>query len=123
MGIDFSPAAVAFAKAQVEEAGLDCTLIQRDIRTADVWQRLWVGHADIWRIQRISAGGSSRHPGKAYHALTPGGVLLLEPHTYAQIVALGEEPASWYSAASGLFSATPHLGLQENGWDERTAWR
>jgi SAM-dependent methyltransferase len=35
VGIDFSPASIAYAKEQAEEEGLACTYIQQDIRTAD----------------------------------------------------------------------------------------
>jgi 2-polyprenyl-3-methyl-5-hydroxy-6-metoxy-1,4-benzoquinol methylase len=35
VGIDFSPASIAYAKGQVEEQSLECTYIQQDIRAAD----------------------------------------------------------------------------------------
>jgi hypothetical protein len=35
VGIDFSPASIAYAREQAEEEGLACTYIQQDIRTAD----------------------------------------------------------------------------------------
>jgi hypothetical protein len=54
---------------------------------------------------------------KAAGALRPGGKLLLEPSTYASIVALGAAPVSWYAAESGLWSERPHVVLQDNAWD------
>ncbi len=119
MGIDFSPASIAFATAQAEQAGLDCTYREQDIRTAAYGSgyglvMLIFGELNVFRPEE------ARHIlEQAYHALAPGGLLLLEPHTHAQIVALGQEAASWSTATSGLFSATPHLYLQENGWDEQ----
>ncbi len=54
---------------------------------------------------------------KAWHALAPGGCLLLEPHTFEKVVEVGREPAAWFSTEKGLFSDAPHVCLQENFWD------
>jgi hypothetical protein len=54
----------------------------------------------------------------AYQALKPGGILLMEVQSLEQIQKGGEAGPSWYSASSGLFSAGPHLVLQENFWDQ-----
>ena len=53
---------------------------------------------------------------EVYRSLTPGGILLLEPHTYAAVEKEGQEPSSWYSSPSGLFSEHPHVVLTENVW-------
>jgi hypothetical protein len=56
--------------------------------------------------------------GKARAALRRGAQLLLEPHTFDAVRRMGDEPASWWSETSGLFSATPHLVLTEHAWHE-----
>jgi hypothetical protein len=53
--------------------------------------------------------------------LKPGGRLLLEPSTFAAIHALGLPGPSWYAAQAGLWSARPHLVLQDNAWDAATS--
>jgi hypothetical protein len=53
---------------------------------------------------------------KAYDALTAGGFLLLEPHTFEGVRALGAAGRTWYSAESGLFSPKPHFCLEEGFW-------
>ena len=53
---------------------------------------------------------------KAHSALGPGGVLLLEAHTFEAVRAMGERDAHWYSAASGVFSDEPYLCLRESFW-------
>ena len=59
---------------------------------------------------------------KAWNALQPEGLFLLEAHPLAAVQAIGESGSSWYSADVGLFSARPHLYLEENHWDaERKA--
>jgi hypothetical protein len=42
---------------------------------------------------------------------------LLEPHTFEIVRKLGEQPTTWYSSESGLFSDRPHLCLKESSWD------
>ncbi len=123
VGIDFSPASIAYAQAQAAANGWDCAYHLGDIRTAEtgsgfglvmnIYGELNVFHPDDVRtILR-----------KAHAALNPGGMLLLEPHTFDAIKAIGKEAPAWSSAESGLFSPKPHLYLEENYWDadSRTA--
>jgi SAM-dependent methyltransferase len=117
VGIDFSPASIAHARERAEEAGLACTYIQRDIRTADYGDEyglvmLIFGEFNVFRPEE--AKGILE---KAYRALVPNGFLLLEPHTFEAVVKIGQEPSSWYSAEKGLFSDEPYLCLQEGFWD------
>ncbi len=58
---------------------------------------------------------------QAHQALEEGGLLLLEPHTFAAVRDIGQQPRSWYSAPSGLFSERPHLVLTESFWDAQRA--
>jgi hypothetical protein len=55
---------------------------------------------------------------KSREALRPGGQLLLEVHTFDAVQRIGNDPASWRSSESGLFSANPHLLLEESFWNE-----
>jgi SAM-dependent methyltransferase len=57
---------------------------------------------------------------KMHAALTPGGWLLLEPHTFEAVEAMGRASRAWHTAQRGLFSARPHLYLEEHHWDEVT---
>jgi SAM-dependent methyltransferase len=118
VGIDFSPASVAYAREQAEEAGLACTYVHGDIRTAGYGDAYGLvmsifGELNVFRPQE-----ARRILQKAHRALVPGGLLLLEPHTFEAVVKIGERPSLWYSAESGLFSDEPHLCLQESFWDE-----
>ena len=60
---------------------------------------------------------------KANRALVHGGMLLLEPHTFAAVRRIGSEEATWESSDSGLFSGSPHLLLTDHYWNriDRTA--
>ena len=120
-GIDFGPASIAYATAHAQEHGLACTYVQEDIRTADFGGgyglvMLIFGEFNVFRAEDARALLE-----KAYAALAPGGMVLLEPHTFAMVEQVGRRPASWYSAPSGLFAEQPHLCLQECFWDEDAA--
>ncbi len=117
VGIDFAPAAIAYAREQAEAAGLPCRYQLEDVRRASYGQGYGLvmflyGEINVFR--RADAAVILR---KAHAALEPGGLLLLEPHTYEAVQGLGEAPPEWYSAEHGLWSARPHVCLQENFWD------
>jgi SAM-dependent methyltransferase len=121
VGIDFSPASIGYATTQAAERGLDCTFVHHDIRTADYGTgyglvMLIFGEFNVFRAEEARTILA-----KAYAALAPGGVVLLEPHTFATVEKLGREPASWFSTETGLFAAAPHILLQESFWDEDAA--
>lgn len=116
-GIDFSPASIAYAKEQAEDAGLACSYRRQDIRRADYGN-------DYGLVMLIFGEFNVFHPAdarqileKAYLALEPNGHLLLEPHTFDAVRTLGQAPPSWHTAESGLFSDEPYLCLEENVWD------
>jgi ubiquinone/menaquinone biosynthesis C-methylase UbiE len=119
-GIDFSPASVAYAREQTQSQGLDCQYIEGDVRTVPFGNGFGLvmfifGELNVFRSQDAQLILQ-----KAYAALDRGGVLVLEPHTFEAVKAIGQNPSEWYSASSGLFSESPHLYLQENFWDETT---
>jgi SAM-dependent methyltransferase len=138
VGIDFSPAAIEYARQQIEEAGLDCRYHLEDVRQAEYGRanngRANNGRANNGRannglgydlvmflygeINVFRRGDAAAILQKAHAALEPGGLLLLEPHTYEVVEDLGRTPAAWYSAESGLWSARPYLCLKENFWHE-----
>jgi SAM-dependent methyltransferase len=118
VGIDFGPASVAYAREQAEAAGLSCQYQLEDVRRAGYGRGYGLvmsvfGEFNVFR--RSEAVAMLR---KAHGALAPGGLLLLEPHTYETVQWLGQASPRWYSAEHGLWSARPHLCLQENFWDE-----
>jgi SAM-dependent methyltransferase len=118
VGIDFSPASIAYAQEQARAKGLDVSFIQHDIRTADYgdgygFAMLIFGEFNVFRPVEAREILT-----KTYRALAPGGLLLLEPHTFETVREIGMRPSTWYSSQSGLFSENPYLCLQENLWDE-----
>jgi len=118
VGIDFSPASIAYAREQAEEADLACTYIQQDIRAADYGDGYELVMLVFGEFNVFRPGEARGILEKAWRALVPDGLLLLEPHTFEVVVQIGQRPASWYAAEKGLFSEQPHIFLQESFWDE-----
>jgi SAM-dependent methyltransferase len=119
VGIDFSPASIAYANESAHAEKLPCTYIQKDIRVADYGHgyglvELVFGEFNVFR--RADAKAILE---KAYQALAENGHLLLEMHTSAIVRSIGKQPPSWYSTNSGLFSDRPHFCLTENFWDDQ----
>jgi SAM-dependent methyltransferase len=121
VGIDFSPASIAYARQQAEGQGWDCTYVQQDIRTADYGRGLGRGYGLVMLIfgefNVFRPGEAKGILEKAHRALEPGGHQLLEPHTFDAVQKIGEQPPSWYSAEAGLFGDEPHLCLLESFLD------
>jgi cyclopropane fatty-acyl-phospholipid synthase-like methyltransferase len=120
-GMDFSPASIRHAKETAAADGLPCRFVLADLRD----QAFGVGFDMVMMIYgQFNVFPRSRGEEilrKAHAALSPGGRLLLELQSAAQVQKDGESGPSWYSAPSGLFSDKPHLVLQENFWDAEAA--
>lgn len=119
VGIDYSPAAVAYAAQQAKEQRLNCTYIQEDIRLADYGQGFDLVMQIYGEINVFRPEDARTILRKAQLALKPGGILLLEASYFALTEQVGREPSSWFTSQSGLFSANPHLCLMENFWDDQ----
>ena len=117
VGIDFSPASIAYAREQAEDAGLECTYLEQDIRTANYGAEYGLVMLIFGEFNVFGREEAKGILTKACRALLPDGLLLLEPHAFDKVVEIGSQPSSWYSAEKGLFSSESHLCLQESLWD------
>ena len=114
-GIDFAPAAIQYA---IKNAPKGCTYQLADMRAADFgegWDLVIYIFGALNLLPRADAKLTLE---KACRALKPGGSLLLEVSSLDSVDQIGNQPAMWYSAESGLFSDRPHLCLMETFWDE-----
>jgi ubiquinone/menaquinone biosynthesis C-methylase UbiE len=121
IGIDYSPASIAYAKNNASKGKLDCTFIEADIRVAEYGEgydatMLIYGELNVFRMP-----DARMILKKTYTALKPGGRLILEPHTYECVRDLGERQSSWYTSDSGLFNPSPHIVMEESFWDQDQA--
>jgi SAM-dependent methyltransferase len=118
VGLDFSPAAISYAKARAGELPLvyGCT----DLRTADFGAGfdlalLLYGQLNVFR--RTEAASILQ---KARAALNPEGLILIEPQRFDAVRSQALNPPTWSALPSGLFSDRPHLLLTETYWNEET---
>lgn len=116
VGIDFSPASIAYAESQAAGADLEITYRLDDIRVADYGEgfdlvMLVFGEFNVF--QRNDAEQLLR---RIHHALKPDGRIILEPQTYDAIKKDGERAACWHTESAGLFSPNPHVWLEEHFW-------
>jgi len=117
VGMDFSPASIRHARENAAaEPKVSCVYRQADVRDGlfgDGFDLVMMVYGQFNVFPRDRGQEILRN---AHRALKPGGSLLLEVQSREQIQQGGEKAPSWYSARSGLFSAAPHLVLQENFW-------
>lgn len=118
VGIDFGPASIRYATEAAEAEGLNCRYVEGDIRAADYGNgfdlvMLIFGEFNVFRPE--DAESILR---QARAALTAGGQLLLEAHTFRAVHLIGSQPSNWATSTSGLFSDRPHLRLEESFWNE-----
>jgi SAM-dependent methyltransferase len=117
VGIDFSPASIAYAVETANREGLQCTYLHQDIRIAEYGSGFDLAMLIFGEFNAFRPADAESILRKAFEALRDGGTLLLEVHTFDCLKALGEQEPSWYASASGLFSEHPHLHLEEHFWD------
>ena len=121
VGIDFSPAAIAYARATADAQQLACQYQLEDLRTAAFGRGFGLAMCVFGEINVFPRDQASALLRKAYDALDGGGLLLLEAHTFAAVQQIGERAPSWFTAESGLFGATPYLCLVEHFWHAKSS--
>jgi len=118
VGIDFSPASIAYAREWSQVNKLPCTYLRQDMRVADYGQGYGLAMFIFGEFNVFKPEDARQILIKTCASIRPGGALLLEAHTFDAVKEIGLQPSTWYSTDSGLFSDRPHLYLQENFWDE-----
>ncbi len=116
VGIDFSPASIAYAVATVEKDDLQCTYLHEDIRTAEYGAGFDLAMLIFGEFNAFRPLEAASILHKAFAALSEGGIVLFEVSTSESLEEIGKQGPSWYSASSGLFSERPHLCLEEYFW-------
>jgi SAM-dependent methyltransferase len=120
VGIDYSPASIAYAVDYARREKLRCEYLHEDIRRAPYGTRFGLVMLIFGELNVFRPSDARAILQKAKRALADGGLLLLEPHSFAAIQTIGARGLDWYSKERGLFSDRPHLCLQEYSWDPTT---
>jgi SAM-dependent methyltransferase len=117
VGVDFSPASIRHATKTAADEGLACTYLHADVRQGDFGDGFDLVMMIYGQINVFPRDRGLEILQRAREALAPGGRLLLEVQGFEAIEQRGKAGPSWYSTDSGLFSAQPHIVLQENFWN------
>lgn len=117
-GIDWSPAPIAYARERAERDGLPCEYTEGDVRTTDPGGGYGLAMMVYGEFNVFRPEDARRILATMRRSLAPGGRVLLEPHTYEAVHALGLEAPRWSAHGAGLFSDGPHLLLRESAWDD-----
>jgi SAM-dependent methyltransferase len=120
-GIDFSPASIDYARTQAENEGLACEYILDNVVKADFGTGYHLAMMIFGEFNVFAPLDAQAILSKAFAALTSGGILLLEPQTYASIKASGERTPTWFTGENDLFSEKSHITLQDQCWYEEFA--
>ncbi len=122
VGIDYSPASIAYARQQAEAEHLKCMYVEEDIRFAEYGTDNDLVMLIFGEFNVFTPSDGKLILEKANRALRENGLLLLEPHTFSAIRKMGGRNC-WYTMREGLFSDHPHACLEESFWNEekRTA--
>jgi SAM-dependent methyltransferase len=120
VGIDYSPASIAYATNSARKENLRCRYRLQDIRRARYGSGFGLVMLIFGELNVFRPSDAAAILRKSHRALAEGGMLLLEPHTSAVIRWMGRRDALWCSAERGLFSDRPHLRLDEHSWDPDT---
>lgn len=115
-GLDFSPAAIDFARGQANQAG-EKTLYQKvDLRTAEFG-------SDFDLILMLFGEFNTFAPDEAIEllrriqsALAPSGHFVVELQFSEDIRACGESSPDWSVESNGPFAEGPYLMLHESQW-------
>lgn len=118
VGIDFSPAAIAHARAQAIQRRLDCDYQEEDVRTATYGGDFRLVMLIFGELNVFRPSDARLVLSKARAALSGDGRLVLEAHTEGAVRKMGAHRPSWQLVERGLFSDRPHLRLDESVWDE-----
>jgi SAM-dependent methyltransferase len=122
-GIDFSPASISYAQKYAQDEQLAIHFHQEDIRVEGFPHDQDLVLLLSGELNVFSSHDAKRIVSKAADCLSDSGQMILEVHATGVIKRRGQEPRSWISVKSGLWSDSPHICLQENFWypNRRTA--
>ncbi len=121
VGIDFSPASIAYARERAAAQKLDCRYQLADLRRAEYGAGYDLAMLLYGELNVFCPADARQILSQARAALAPTGALLLEASTAEATQRQGQAPSTWYTGREGLWSDAPFLALEESFWDEPTA--
>jgi ubiquinone/menaquinone biosynthesis C-methylase UbiE len=119
LGIDYSPASIEYAERQVADTGLDCHYILGDIREVGFGNDHDLVMLIFGEFSVFTKAQAGQLLSKAFKALKPNGMLLLEVHTFDAIKEIGSAKSSSQFLEEGLFLDKPHIYVEKPYWNDQ----
>ncbi len=121
VGVDFSPASIAYANRQAAEEGLLCHYLERDLLSLEAEELEAHGPFDLatflfGELNAFRPEHAALILATAAELLAPGGLLIIEPQPWDLFTR--ENWTEWQACEASLWSDQPHLWLQEHIWDQ-----
>ncbi len=119
VGIDYAPEPIRYARDTAMQEGLACRYRLEDLRQADYGGGYGLVMMIFGQFNVFRRSDARRILEKAFSAIAPDGLLLLEPQRFDTVMKQGQAGNFWYTCGEGggLFSDRPHLCLTESFWD------
>jgi SAM-dependent methyltransferase len=120
-GLDFSPAALAHARAAAHAESLPCAFLETDLTTLQPGDLADLPPVDVvtfWfgEFHSFPPATARSLLGLVAAILAPGGCLVLEYQPWELFTR--ENAQSWDACQQSAFCDGPHLWLQEHAWDD-----
>lgn len=116
LGVDYSPASIAYARQRADAARLDIAYLQEDIlrfKPGERFDCILFLFAEFNTFKRQQAHALLRN---CAAWLKDDGFLLLEAQTWQGVEQQGTQADTWQALNQGLFCVKPHICLQQNTW-------
>lgn len=117
VGVDFSPASIAYAKQQATNEHLSIEYLLADVRNCQLAGQFDLVMMTFGEFNVFKKADIKQLIDKVLGHLNKNGYLLIEGHTFAEVQRQGQLPTTWQSYQQGLFLDSPHLCLEEHFWD------
>ena len=116
-GIDFAPAAVAYARSQSDA----CEYRLEDIREAEFGVGYDLAMLIFGELNAFPPTEAAALLRRMRDAIGAAGRVLVEVHARDYVETLGKRGPSWFSAETSVFAAGPHVCLHEHWWHADSA--
>ena len=115
-GLDFSPAAIEFARGQANQQGGESQYREVDLRTADLGSNFDLILMFFGEFNTFAPDEAIELLGRIKDALAPSGHFVVELQFAEDIRACGESSPDWSLESNGPFAEGPYLVLHESQW-------
>jgi 2-polyprenyl-3-methyl-5-hydroxy-6-metoxy-1,4-benzoquinol methylase len=116
VGVDFSPAAIKYARTAACREALACEYIEEDLTVAEFGRSFDFAMFLFGELNAFPAAQAKAILRKTWNALAPGGQILLELFDMRFLIELGAAPKVTNTIRSGVFSAQPYTRTTERRW-------